>query len=330
MPARPCPHCGWTIKYATKRCQRCVKPLPKEFQEGLPEPPPPPAAPASAPVQHPSPAGLNAKTAQHPLMGALQFFKRLFGFNSAGGHYEAALRYEEKRDHDKAIAELTEAIRLDPEHADAYYARGLLYGIRKDWDSALTDLKMVLQLQPNAMASLGATEDNSGLVLTQREPVKIGWPLLKLAVEQDLAGVYQNRGFALYAANCFDKAITEFSESIRLVRAWHTYYERGRAYFHSGRFNEALDDFRRAINLSPENPDLEGFPAGAHYFLGCCYLENSEFGNAISELTTSIQLAPHAYCSYEDRAKAYRALGDEAHAREDDNRARELRGQGRG
>jgi tetratricopeptide (TPR) repeat protein len=178
--------------------------------------------------------------------------------------------------------------------------------------------------------TFGATEDDSGLVLTQREPVKVGWPLLKWAVEQDLTGVYQNRGFALYAAKCFDKAITEFSESIRLFGVWHTYYERGRAYFHSGRFNEALDDFRRAINLSPENPDLEGFPAGAHYFLGCCYLENSEFANAISELTTSIQLAPHAYCSYEDRAKAYRALRDEAHAREDDNRARELREQGRG
>ena len=99
MPARPCPHCGWTIKYATKRCQRCVKPLPKEFQEGLPEPPPPPADTTSAPVQDASPASVNAKTAQHPLMGALQFFKRLFGFNSAGGHYETALRYEEKRDH---------------------------------------------------------------------------------------------------------------------------------------------------------------------------------------------------------------------------------------
>src|SRR5262249_20508204 len=95
MPARPCPHCGWTIKYATKRCQGCVKPLPKEFQE-LPEPPPYPAAPASAPVQHASPASVNAKTARHPLTGALQFFKRLFGFKSAGGHYEAALRYEEK------------------------------------------------------------------------------------------------------------------------------------------------------------------------------------------------------------------------------------------
>ena len=73
MPALSCPHCGWTIKYATKRCQRCVKPLPKEFQEGLPEPPPPPAPPASAPVQHASRGIVNAKTARHPLMGALQW-----------------------------------------------------------------------------------------------------------------------------------------------------------------------------------------------------------------------------------------------------------------
>ena len=73
MPARSCPHCGWTIKYASKRCQRCVKPLPKELQEGLPEPPPPPAPAASAPVQHAPQSSVNAKTARHPLMGALQW-----------------------------------------------------------------------------------------------------------------------------------------------------------------------------------------------------------------------------------------------------------------
>ena len=73
MPARSCPHCGWTIKYATKRCQRCVKPLPKEFQEEMPEPPPPAAPPASVPVEHTSQRSVNAKTTRHPLMGALQW-----------------------------------------------------------------------------------------------------------------------------------------------------------------------------------------------------------------------------------------------------------------
>ena len=73
MPARSCPHCGWTIKYASNRCQRCVKPLPKEFQEELPAPPPPPAPPASVPVEHTSQRSVNAKTTRHPLMGALQW-----------------------------------------------------------------------------------------------------------------------------------------------------------------------------------------------------------------------------------------------------------------
>ena len=73
MPALSCPHCGWTVKYATERCQRCVKPLPREFQDELPEPPPPPARPASAPIQHAAQRSVNAKTTRHPLMGALRW-----------------------------------------------------------------------------------------------------------------------------------------------------------------------------------------------------------------------------------------------------------------
>ena len=73
MPTRSCPHCGWTIKYASNRCQRCVKPLPREFQEEMPEPPPPAAPPASVPVEHTSQRSVHAKTTRHPLMGALQW-----------------------------------------------------------------------------------------------------------------------------------------------------------------------------------------------------------------------------------------------------------------
>ena len=76
MSVLSCPHCGWTINYATKRCQRCVKPLPKEIQEELPEPPPPPAPPPSVPVEHAPQSSVNAKTARHPLMGALQWYEQ--------------------------------------------------------------------------------------------------------------------------------------------------------------------------------------------------------------------------------------------------------------
>ena len=40
---------------------------------------------------------------------------------------ERGFSHAEKGDHDKAIADFTEAIRLDPKDADAYYYRGFSY-----------------------------------------------------------------------------------------------------------------------------------------------------------------------------------------------------------
>ena len=41
--------------------------------------------------------------------------------------YDRGLAYESKGDHDKAIADHTEAIRLDPKFADAYDGRACAY-----------------------------------------------------------------------------------------------------------------------------------------------------------------------------------------------------------
>ena len=41
-------------------------------------------------------------------------------------------------DYDNAIADYTEAIRLEPKHAKAYYSRGRAYGQKDDYVNALT------------------------------------------------------------------------------------------------------------------------------------------------------------------------------------------------
>src|SRR6516225_2933215 len=43
--------------------------------------------------------------------------------DSAIAHHERALSYKSKGDFDRAIADLSEAIRLDPKYAEAYYLR---------------------------------------------------------------------------------------------------------------------------------------------------------------------------------------------------------------
>ena len=39
-----------------------------------------------------------------------------------------------KKDYDRAIADLSKAIELDPRNADAYAARGSAYGVKRDLD----------------------------------------------------------------------------------------------------------------------------------------------------------------------------------------------------
>ena len=58
------------------------------------------------------------------------------------------MAYGKKGDFDKAIADYTEAIRLDPKYAEAYYNRGCSYGKKGDHDKAITDYTAAIQINP--------------------------------------------------------------------------------------------------------------------------------------------------------------------------------------
>jgi len=51
---------------------------------------------------------------------------------------QETIRLEE---YDRAIADYTEAIRLNPEHADAYYNRGISYKKLGQYDQACEDIQ---------------------------------------------------------------------------------------------------------------------------------------------------------------------------------------------
>jgi tetratricopeptide (TPR) repeat protein len=54
-----------------------------------------------------------------------------------------------KGDYDRAIADCTEAIRLDPDFDFAYAIRGASYGVKDDYDRAIADLETVLRIDPD-------------------------------------------------------------------------------------------------------------------------------------------------------------------------------------
>jgi tetratricopeptide (TPR) repeat protein len=61
--------------------------------------------------------------------------------------------YEEKGDHDRAIADYTEWIRLDPHNSAAVYSRGDVYKKKGDYDRAIADYTEAIRIDPRRAAS---------------------------------------------------------------------------------------------------------------------------------------------------------------------------------
>src|SRR5438270_205848 len=67
---------------------------------------------------------------------------------SAVQAYDRGLSHAEKGEQDKAIADFTETIRLEPKYADAYYNRGLSYVAKGDQHKAIADFTESIRLKP--------------------------------------------------------------------------------------------------------------------------------------------------------------------------------------
>jgi len=60
----------------------------------------------------------------------------------------AKIRHFDQKDFDGAIADLTEAIRLEPSSTLAYYTRGMVYHSKNEFDAAIADFSKAIQLEP--------------------------------------------------------------------------------------------------------------------------------------------------------------------------------------
>ena len=56
--------------------------------------------------------------------------------------------YFDKHDYDRAIADLNQAIKLNPNSVRAYYDRGIAYGAKGDPDHAIADFDDAIKLDP--------------------------------------------------------------------------------------------------------------------------------------------------------------------------------------
>jgi len=142
--------------------------------------------------------------------------------NSAVAYYNRGRAYQDKGDNDRSISDLDQAIRLDPNYVSAYIRRGIAYYNKKDYDRAIADYDQAIRFDPNN------------------------------------ANAYTNRGAAYRAKGDNDRAIADHDQAIRLNPNYASaYLNRGNVYYNKKDYDRAIADYEAVLRINPNHADAQ-------------------------------------------------------------------------
>ena len=116
----------------------------------------------------------------------------------------------------------------------------------------------------------------------------------------------------------WDEAIAEFNKAIEINPKYAKPYDnRGGVYFNIGDYGNAISDSSKAIEINPNYAGAYNTRAAAYYFI-------FQYDEAISDNTKAIELNPNDASNYINRGNVYDDKGDKKKACSDWKRACEL------
>jgi tetratricopeptide (TPR) repeat protein len=222
--------------------------------------------------------------------------------NSTLAYRWRGVAYSEKEDYDHAIADHTQAIKLDPNFAKAYNRRGGAYREKKDYDRAIADCTQAIKLDPNYSSAY----INRGLAYANKKDYDRAITDFTQAIKLDpnWAAAYGFRGATYAMKGDYDRAITDFTQAIKLdPNDAAAYGFRSATYVMKGDYDRAITDCTQAIKLDPND-------AAAYGFRGLMYSEKKDYDRAIADYTQAIKLDPNFADAYYNRGNAYSDKGD--------------------
>lgn len=239
----------------------------------------------------------------------------LCAFASGAGAQQFNVLIKRAADHrqagqyDRAIADATEAIKLDGKNASAYWVRGAAYLGRGDYDQAIADLTRSVGIDPKYTAAYSwraaawkAKGDDDRALYDADQVVKL---LPKVA------SGYNSRCLILEQKGDYAQALPDCETAVKLASDNALYHiNRGTVLFRQGNLDRASDDFARAIRLDPANEG--GYTGRAEVARA-----KREFDKALPDFDGAVKMNPNSARALVFRGLTHEAKGDFAAAQED-------------
>ncbi len=158
--------------------------------------------------------------------------------------------YRAKGDFDRALANLDEALRLDPKSALALLERASIYHAKGEFDRAIADYDGAIAAQPKSAAAF------SGRGETYRAKNDLDRAIADydkaLQLDENLVTAYGGRAGAYRGKGDLDKALADFDEAVKLdPKSALTHVDRGAIYQAEGDLDRAIADYDEAIEIDP-------------------------------------------------------------------------------
>ena len=130
---------------------------------------------------------------------------------------------------------------------------------------------------------------------------------------------YMNRGFAKAKIGRYNEAIKDFNKIIQLNlnHSYKVYFNRGFCFLNLGKYNEAIDDCNKSIAINPNH-------SGVYFNRGLAAFHLNQYKESILDLDKSIKLDPNNAGAYNYRGCAKLNIRDYKGAMEDCNKSIEL------
>lgn len=170
------------------------------------------------------------------------------------------------------------------EKYSAYLGRARAYVVQQDWDRAIADFNLAISLLLNPQYSIP----------------------------------YNGRGLAYSKKGDQRKAIADFTEAISLNGSYaNAYNNRGIAQVELGNFDQAIADLKMSVRLSESNANFYNELAWAHF-------RARRASAGLPYADHALRLNPNHANAYDTRGSIYEALGENAKAVADFEKALSL------
>ncbi|MGB2752504.1 MAG: tetratricopeptide repeat protein [Pyrinomonadaceae bacterium] len=203
------------------------------------------------------------------------------------------------KDYDCQVSNYTKAINLGLATKAVYQQRASAFTARGDFEKAVADLSKIIELDPNNVegyklraAAYSSVSGVGGIDMAIRDLTSA------IDLEPKDADTLQQRGALFLRKKDIDRAVADISKAISIdPNNGDAYVSRAEIFVKSKKHDKAIEDFSKALSLRPENAKaLEG--------RGMSYLELKNFDSAIADFTKCIAVDPRREKPYGYRYSA--------------------------